>query len=162
MPWLRLPLRLHVAEEPLEAGEESVAGTGEGEDGRPEEGDDGDRRPEDDLRSGILGALARTHLPLGQVPERGAEWRRRDRGEAVARDERPLDLVHEPADGDLPPTCHPRGGRPLVGDGQHGERPDPGQLSSSVGLAQDGRLPRLPLESDERPCLPRRDAESLA
>ena len=95
MPRLRLPLRLHVAEEPLEAGPEGVVGTGEGEDGRPEEGDDGDRRREDDLRVGILGALARTHLPLGQVPERGAERRRRDRGAAVASGERPLDLKPE-------------------------------------------------------------------
>ena len=133
---------------------------GEREDGRPEERDDGHGRRERNLGVRKLPLRTRTQLPLIER-ERRPGRRRRDRREPLAHGERPLDLVGEPADGNGAGALDPGRGCRLGHDGQQGERPDPRQVAGAVCLAEGVGLPRLSLERDQRPRLPRRQSEPL-
>ena len=99
-------------------------------------------------------------MPLGNR-ERGARGRRGDGGKTVADRERPLDLVGEAAKGDALRARHPCVGGLLRDHGHERERLERGQRATTVGVAERGRVPRLPLERDESACLPGAHAEPL-
>jgi len=150
-------------DEPLEAAPRGLRGLGKGGDRGRKNHHHRRGGEEDDLAVDGRALPGRTHLPLvGGEPR--AHRRRCDRGGPAgrARPDRPLDLVDEPADGDRLRPLDPGAGGLRRDDGQEAQGAQPRELALAVRRRQRGRVPALPLESDEGPRLARRDTKPLA